>query len=184
MAKIVDFGLVDSYTSDDPRLTASTPGVLTGTPLYLSPESLTSPEEGDPRRDLYALGAVGYFLVTGHPVFEAATIAQIIAHHLHTDPVPPSQRLGRRVPPDLEALLLQCLRKHADDRPSSARALRDALRRCSGVRPWTSGEATEWWETFRATGGSNSDPLPCPDGAMTLSVDVANRMTQTAVQTM
>ena len=184
VAKIVDFGLVDSYTSDDPRLTASTPGVLTGTPLYLSPESLTSPEEGDPRRDLYALGAVGYFLVTGHPVFEAATIAQIIAHHLHTDPVPPSQRLGRRVPPDLEALLLQCLRKHADDWPSSARALRDALRRCSGVRPWTSGEATEWWDTFRATGGSNADPLPCPDGAMTLSVDVANRMTQTAVQTM
>ncbi len=184
VAKIVDFGLVDSYTSDDPRLTASTPGVLTGTPLYLSPESLTSPEEGDPRRDLYALGAVGYFLVTGHPVFEAATIAQIVAHHLHTDPVPPSQRLGRRVPPDLEALLLQCLRKHADDRPSSARALRDALRRCSGVRPWTSGEATEWWDTFRATGGSNAEPLTCPDGAMTLSVDVANRMTQTAVQTM
>ena len=76
VAKIVDFGLVDSYTSDDPRLTVSTPGVLTGTPLYLSPESLTSPEEGDPRRDLYALGAVGYFLVTGHPVFEAATIAR------------------------------------------------------------------------------------------------------------
>ena len=184
VAKVVDFGLVDSFTSDDPRLTVSTPGVLTGTPLYLSPESLRSPEAADPRGDLYALGAVGYFMVTGRPVFEAGTIAEIIDHHLHTAPVPPSQRLGRPVPPDLEALLLQCLRKHPDDRPSSARALRDALRRCDEVRPWTTGEAAVWWETVRSAARSDSGALVSPNGRVTLDIDVTSRMTRTAVPTM
>ena len=181
VAKVVDFGLVDAFASNDPRSAISTPGVLTGTPLYLSPESLRSPDAGDPRSDLYALGAVGYFLITGRPVFEAVTIAEIIGHHLHTDPVPPSQRLGRPVPPDLEAVLLQCLRKHADERPSSARALREALRRCGRVRPWTATEAAAWWETFRSTDRTNADALPSPEGRVTLSVDVTNRLTQTAI---
>jgi eukaryotic-like serine/threonine-protein kinase len=184
VAKVVDFGLVDSYASGDPRLTNSTPGVLTGTPLYLSPESLRSPEAGDPRSDLYALGAVGYFLITGRPVFDAVTIAEIIGHHLHTDPVPPSQRLGRPLPPDLEAVLLQCLRKQADDRPSSARALREALRRCGRVRPWTTSDAAAWWETFRSIRGTNADALPLPDGRVTVSVDVTSRLTQTALPAM
>ena len=184
VAKVVDFGLVDSYASDDPRLTNATPGVLTGTPLYLSPESLRSPDAGDPRSDLYALGAVGYFLITGRPVFDAVTIAEIIGHHLHTDPVPPSQRLGRPLPPDLEAVLLQCLRKQADDRPSSARALREALRRCGRVRPWTTSDAAAWWETFRSIRGTDADALPFPDRRVTVSVDVTSRLTQTAISAM
>jgi eukaryotic-like serine/threonine-protein kinase len=181
VAKVVDFGLVDSYASGDPRLTVSTPGVLTGTPLYLSPESLSSPDAGDPRSDLYALGAVGYFLITGRPVFEGVTIAEIIGHHLHSDPVLPSQRLGRAVPPDLEAVLLQCLRKTAADRPPSARALREALRRCGRVPPWTTADAAAWWETFRCNGGPNTDTPPFPDGRVTLSVDVTTRLTRTVV---
>ena len=184
VAKVVDFGLVDSYASDDPRLTNSMPGGLTGTPLYLSPESLRSPDAGDPRSDLYALGAVGYFLITGRPVFDAATIAEIIGHHLHTDPVPPSQRLGRPLPPDLEAVLLQCLRKQADDRPSSARALREALRRCGRVRPWTTSDAAAWWETFRSIRGTDADALPFPDRRVTVSVDVTSRLTQTVIPAM
>jgi eukaryotic-like serine/threonine-protein kinase len=184
VAKVVDFGLVDSYAPGDPRLTNSTPGVLTGTPLYLSPEALRSPEAGDPRSDLYALGAVGYFLITGRPVFDAVTIAEIIGHHLHTDPVPPSQRLGRPLPPDLEAVLLQCLRKQADDRPSSARALREALRRCGRVPPWTTSDAAAWWETFRSISGTNADAFPLPEGRVTVSVDVTSRLTQTALPAM
>jgi len=180
VAKVVDFGLVKPYAADDPRMSVSTPGMLTGTPLYLSPEAMTSPEAGDPRSDLYALGAVGYFLVTGRPVFEAATVAEIIGHHLHTEPDPPSLRLGRPVPPDLESLLLGCLRKRADDRPPSARALREGLRRCSQVRPWTTDEAAAWWETFRATARSDQEGQPQPDGTVTISVDISNRMTQTA----
>jgi hypothetical protein len=183
VAKVVDFGLVKPYAADDPPLTVSAPGVLTGTPLYLSPESLTSPDAGDPRSDLYALGAVGYFLVTGRPVFDAATIAEVIGHHLHSEPTPPSRRLGRPVPPDLEALLLQCLCKQADDRPPSARALRDGLRRCGQVEPWTADAAAAWWQTFRTATGSPASDLPLLDGNVTINVELANRMTQTAVPT-
>ena len=109
VAKVVDFGLVKPIVADDPRVTVSMPGVLTGTPLYMSPESLRASDGSDPRGDLYALGAVGYFLITGHTVFDAGSIAEILGHHLHTDPVPPSQRLGRPVPADLETVLMQCL---------------------------------------------------------------------------
>ena len=183
VAKVVDFGLVKPTVADDPQLTVSTPGVLTGTPLYLSPEALTAPDAGDPRSDLYALGAVGYFMITGRPVFAGATVAEIIGHHLHTDPVAPSERLGRPVPGDLETLLLQCLQKRAEDRPASARELRSLLRRCTQVPRWSCDEAAAWWRTFRSAAAVAS---PEPTGYVagsTISVDVANRMTQTAVPT-
>lgn len=181
VAKVVDFGLVKPYTDGDAGLTVSAPGVITGTPLYLSPEAMTSPEASDPRSDIYALGAVGYYLVTGLPLFEANTVAEIIGHHLHTDPAPPSVRLGRPVPPDLEALLLQCLRKAAGERPQSARELRDGLRACAQVPRWTSEEAAAWWERVRS-----SPPEPRPPGrenlaTLSVDVDVADRLTRTAV---
>jgi eukaryotic-like serine/threonine-protein kinase len=179
VAKVVDFGLVRPVASDDLYRTASVPGVLTGTPLYLSPESMTSPDGSDPRGDLYALGAVGYFLVAGRPIFDAATVAEIIGHHLHTEPVPLSHRLGRAVPADLEAVLMQCLRKQPDQRPSSARELREQLRRCR-VAPWTSAEATEWWSTFRSQ-AADREAAGESDQLLTIDVDVASRMTRTAV---
>ena len=145
VAKVVDFGLVKPHVADTATVGMSMPGVLTGTPHYMSPESMTMPEEADPRSNLYALGAVGYFLVTGKPVFEGGTVVDVLSQHLHTEPVPPSQRSASRVPPDLEAVLLQCLRKRREERPVSAAALRDALRACTNVEPWTNVHATEWW---------------------------------------
>jgi serine/threonine-protein kinase len=179
VAKVVDFGLVKPILTDDPRLTVSVPGVLTGTPLYLSPEALTSSDGGDTRGDLYALGAVGYFLVAGSPVFAGATVAEIIGHHLHTEPVPPSHRLGRAVPADLEAVLMQCLRKNPDERPSSARELRGQLRRCK-VPSWTSIEATEWWLAFRAR-AADRQATGEADQPLTIDVDAASRLTRTAI---
>ena len=180
VAKVVDFGLVKSYASEDTSLTMSTPGVVTGTPLYLSPEALTAPDAGDPRSDLYALGAVGYFLVTGRPLFDGRTVAEIIGHHLHTEPEPPSRRLGRDLPRDIEQVILQCLRKAPAERPADARALRERLRR-SAVPPWTMEQAVEWWTRFRASTPS-SDIGPAPAASLpTMSIDVANRLTRTAV---
>jgi len=149
VAKVVDFGLVNQPGADDPGATAAG-NVLTGTPLYMAPETMTMRGSSDPRTDLYALGAVAYYLLSGHPVFEAATVLDVIDHHLHSTPLAPSVRLGRKLPPDLEALVAQCLRKVPEERPESARALRDALRRCRLAHPWTSEDAAAWWLRFRA----------------------------------
>ena len=99
MAKVVDFGLVDAVhvgRSATDRLDAG--GAHRHAAVPVAGVADDRPRRADPRSDLYALGAVGYFLVTGHPVFEAGTIAEIIGHHLHTDPVPPSQRAGHHFP--------------------------------------------------------------------------------------
>jgi serine/threonine protein kinase len=95
VAKVVDFGLVKELdTSGGSTTRSADTNLLVGTPLYLSPEAITTPEHVDARSDLYALGAVGYFLVTGKPLFEGRTIMELCAHHLHTQPIPPSVRLG------------------------------------------------------------------------------------------
>jgi serine/threonine protein kinase len=180
VAKVVDFGLVKPFASEDPSLTMSTPGVVTGTPLYLSPEALTAPDAGDPRSDLYALGAVGYFLVTGRPLFDGTTVAEIIGHHLHTEPEPPSRRLGHALPLDVEQVILECLRKTPADRPADARALRERLRR-SEAPPWTMEQAVEWWARFRASAPSSDITPALVSSLPTISVDVANRVTRTAV---
>ena len=122
---------------------------ITGTPLYIAPETLTAPDSVDGRADLYALGAVGYRLLTGTHVFDGATIVEVCAHHLHTQAEPPSTRTGAPISPDLEALLLDCLAKRPADRPPSAHALRDRLRACTKAGTWTNARAAEWWARHR-----------------------------------
>ena len=181
VAKVVDFGLVKPLAAAETPSSVSARNVLTGTPLYMSPESMITPGAGDPRSDLYALGAVAYYLLSGHPVFEGASIAEVIGHHLHTEPAPPSARLGRPVPFELETIVMQCLRKQPDERPGSAEALRSALRRCRLVPAWTSDDAAEWWRRFRAT-ESRRDSFGGDDSReITIAVDVSERLTRTAV---
>ena len=150
VAKVVDFGLVKEIDSRSASATMSAEGiVLAGTPLYFSPEAITTPDSLDARSDLYAVGAVGYFLVTGQPLFEGRTIMELCAHHLHTPPTPPSVRLGRPVDPDLESLLLACLAKSADARPASAAALAAALDRSPAAATWSASDARAWWARHR-----------------------------------
>ncbi|HEY5955211.1 MAG TPA: serine/threonine-protein kinase, partial [Polyangiaceae bacterium] len=129
LVKVLDFGLVKDVGSmasggakSEPPLTMA--NTITGTPLYIAPETLTAPETVDARADLYALGAVGYWLLTGTHVFGGESMFEVCAHHLHSVPEPPSTRLGVPVATDLEALLLACLAKRPEDRPASAHALR------------------------------------------------------------
>ena len=179
VAKVVDFGLVKPHVADSATAGASMPGVLTGTPHYMSPESMTMPEEADPRSDLYALGAVGYFLVTGKPVFEGATVVEVLGHHLHTEPVPPSQRTSSPVPADFEAVLLQCLRKRREERPADAAALRAALRACANVEPWTNAHAVEWWRQFRSAASRPTPVRASESPELTVAVDLEDRLTGT-----
>jgi serine/threonine protein kinase len=144
VSKVVDFGLVKDVEHDsDLSLTAH--DTITGTPQYMAPEAITAPESVDGRSDLYALGAVGYFLLTGHHVFAGKTIVEIASHHLHSEPEPPSARLGRPVPADLEALLLDCLAKKPDDRPPTAADMLARIEGCEDVGHWSRRDAEAWW---------------------------------------
>lgn len=143
--KVLDFGLVkDTSTSNsDPAQTEL--NALIGTPTYLAPESIHSPSEVDARSDLYAVGAIGYFLLTGRDVFQGASIVALCIAHLHEKPVKPSERLKRELPADLEQLILSCLEKQPEDRPATAAALRQALLACD-VPAWGSDDAEGWWQ--------------------------------------
>ena len=169
--KILDFGLVkeiDKQTSSS--LTSA--NTITGTPQYLPPEAILAPESVDARTDLYALGAVGYFMLCGEHVFSGMSIVEVCGHHLHTEPTPPSERLGIELPSDLEALLMQCLKKDPEARPQSARALFDALGECQ-VERWTSSDATDWWARHgEAVAGLRDVPT---GHEVTIAMQVARR---------
>jgi serine/threonine protein kinase len=142
-AKVVDFGLVKDVTGDDEvRLTRE--DVFAGTPQYLAPETIQNGMSSDPRSDLYSLGAVAYYLLTGSPVFEGRLV-EVIQSHLLRAPETPSARLGRPVPAKLERVVLDCLEKDPALRPESARELMDRLAACDDVEPWRPEEAQRWW---------------------------------------
>jgi serine/threonine-protein kinase len=146
VVKVLDFGLVKELRSDDDAgLTAV--GHVVGTPLYMAPEVVTAPATVGPRSDVYAVGAIAYGLVTGQHVFEGKSSAEIVAHHLHTPPVLPSDRLGRDVAPFLERIILACLAKKPDDRPADAGTLLALLEEEWTGASWTQREARTWWET-------------------------------------
>src|SRR5262249_28099815 len=141
-----DFGLVKELAASDPELSVAATGasVVVGTPHYLAPEAITTPDRVDARSDLYALGALGFFLLTATPVFDGRTVVEVCGRHLHTPPEPPSNRLGKSVPASLEKIVLACLAKDPNDRPESATALRARLEGC-GIRAWTDADARAWW---------------------------------------
>jgi eukaryotic-like serine/threonine-protein kinase len=115
----------------------------------MAPESISTPDLVDARTDIYALGAVGYWLLTGTHLFRGNTVMEVLAHHLHSAPEPPSIRLNAPVERDLEKVLLACLAKRPQDRPASAHVLRDQLRACYAARRWTTDRAAEWWAMHR-----------------------------------
>jgi eukaryotic-like serine/threonine-protein kinase len=155
--KLLDFGLVKALDSrKDASLT--TAGSLTGTPLYMPPEAIQQAAM-DPRSDLYALGAVGYFLLTGTPVFDGESVISVLQKHVMEPPQTPSSRLGRPISAPLEAVLLKCLAKLPTDRPASANELADELSRCTTAQPWTRKNADEWWQqNYPRTGTGATKP--------------------------
>ena len=153
--KVLDFGLVRQVGSAS-DVTASSADIVVGTPLYLSPEAILKPSAIDARADIYGLGAVGYFLTTATNVFEGKNLVEICGHHLHTAPDPPSRR--HPVPADLERVILCCLAKEPDQRPATARDLREALEACADSGAWGQAEAEAWW----ASAPHSRPPPPLP----------------------
>ena len=173
MAKVVDFGLVKELDTADGL---SQEGALVGTPLYMAPESIRS-GAADPRSDIYAVGAVAYYLLTGVHVFTGQTVIEICGHHLHTAPVAPSERIGHALPPDLEAWVMRCLEKSPDSRPASAaEAERELAAADDGS--WRVERAHEWWRQYGADlkRGPEPDADVSGPGTGTMPVEVAGRL--------
>lgn len=143
--KVLDFGLVKSQAGEvvEPGLTA--PHSVTGTPAYLSPESALG-EAVDQRTDIYALGCVAYWMLTGRYVFTGDSAMQIVARHVSSEPAPPSRHSTFDVSPALDRLVLACLNKQPAQRPATARELCDRLGECEVESVWTREDARSWWE--------------------------------------
>jgi eukaryotic-like serine/threonine-protein kinase len=181
LAKVVDFGLVKEVRTERAAGVGLTDAnTITGTPLYMSPEAIGQPDAVGVASDLYALGAVGWFLLVGRPPFDGQTIIEVCGKHLHAVPERPSRALGRPVPADLEDVVLACLEKRPESRPPGARAVRERLAACGIARQWAEAEAARWWDEHKlqpARAAALPDPLAGRTGAgpRTVALDIDGR---------
>lgn len=149
--KLLDFGLVKSVSQDFGGSAETRVGLVAGSPHSMAPEMARGDGAIDGRADLYGLGCVAYRLLTGQNVFDGPTPVQIILEHLNTPPIPPSKRTAMPVPAELEQIVLSCLEKDPNQRPSSALELARSIDETSLAREWTGALAERWWkENFSA----------------------------------
>ena len=151
--KLLDFGVVREIEVDD-RLN-KTIAMVAGTPSFMSPEQATTPDKIDPRSDIYALGAVAYFLLTGRPPFIGKTPMQVMLAHVSETPAPPS-KYQPGLPTDLQDIVMRCLAKDVNDRVSNARELRDELSRCECAGKWSQEAAIKWWNSPQGKAASDT----------------------------
>ena len=120
-------------------------------PGYISPEQVVGDQAVDGRTDIYSLGCVAYWLLTGQLVFQGPTVMRTIVMHLKEEPVPPSQRTEMEIPAAVEQVIMRCLKKDPADRPQTADELSRAFAACDTVPVWDREKASRWWETYRPT---------------------------------
>jgi tRNA A-37 threonylcarbamoyl transferase component Bud32 len=145
VAKLLDFGLAKPLpNSTGAALDLTQDGSITGSPLYMSPEQSLGENEPDARGDIYSLGAVAYYMLTGHAPFEGNTAMKVLVGHAREQPVPPSQ-LRSDIPSDLELVVLRCLAKRPEERFPDALSLAQALAECAAVGDWSRERAEQWW---------------------------------------
>lgn len=142
-AKVVDFGLAQPLDPASRSLSS-----IAGTPAYMAPEVLSG-AAADARSDLYSLGCVACWLLTGRTVFEAATAPRMMQAHLMRAPAPLAPRAPYPVPAELEAAVMACLEKDPARRPASAREFASRLQALRIEPPWTAQDAARWWSRIR-----------------------------------
>ncbi len=169
--KVLDFGLVTMGGDDDETAAKLTvEGFAGGTPAYLAPEMVASPGEVDERADIYAVGCVAYWLLTGQVPFSRETPMATVLAHVNDTPLPPSSVTELPIPSELEALVLRCLAKDPKDRPRSVEALAEELGIADPVSIWTQDQARRWWETHQPELDSNETSW---DGDQTIKLSRA-----------
>jgi len=176
--KVLDFGLVRQYNGparDDMNLTGERGYV--GTPGFMAPEAIKDSSKSDPRSDIYSVGALGYFLITGKYVYEAESIMEIYELQLTTTPMPLTRRTTQVVSPQFEKAILRCLDKDPTVRPQSARELRELLLTSPFLAQWQPDARAAWWAQHRnqilaasETDSTTASPVP------TVKIDFESRM--------
>src|SRR5688572_3491367 len=172
--KVLDFGLVKlsgQASSLNIQTLMTSEQRTTGTPAYMAPEIILGETNVDRRADVYALGCVAYYLLTGQLVFEGDTPMKVLLAHVQEEPVPPSQRTELPIPKEIDDLVLACLRKDPNQRPQNAEVLLEMTCGCKTGDCWSSDNAKSWWEKH----------LPEFTGALTLGDPTAEPETRDAV---
>ena len=177
--KVLDFGLVRRFaanaSADHP---AQVEAGAVGTPSFMPPEAIQNPNSSDPRSDIYSIGALAYFLLTGRNVFEGDNVVDLYSRHLKETPAPPSRHTENPISPELESILLSCLEKDPARRPQEIIQLREMLQSCPTASDWGAGARASWWNQYhRETGNAERRRSPStPVADATLRIDFASRM--------
>jgi eukaryotic-like serine/threonine-protein kinase len=156
MVKVLDFGLVQ--VRHGRSLDATSRKAVVGTPHFMPPEAVKSPQTVDARSDLYSVGAVGYWLLVGKTLFDTNDVEALLTKQVEEKVGLPSERLGQTVSLDLENVLMRCLSKSPNERPMSAEVLDRELECCTSAKAWTTEAAQAWWEANLA--GLEAMPVP------------------------
>jgi serine/threonine-protein kinase len=153
VAKLLDFGLVLAPGDRADGANVTQEGAIAGTPAYMSPEQAGGQANLDPRSDIYSLGAVAYYLLTGQPPFAGRSPVKVLAAHLYEKPAPLSAQRPE-VLADLEAVVLRCLAKDPADRFADAESLELALAGCQTAGHWSEERAANWWRSQAGPSGT------------------------------
>ncbi|MEP7366729.1 MAG: serine/threonine-protein kinase [Acidobacteriota bacterium] len=166
-AKVLDFGLAKSLAFPEEEI-LTRPGTTLGTPAFMAPEAATGKANLDGQADVYSLGCVAYFLLTGSLVFPEKSGLAVALAHTHETPLPPSARTEMPLPAQLDGLILECLAKDPAARPAGCRVLAERLLQSIEHSPWTQGAARHWWEVNRPSIPNRGQISPLPTGGRTL----------------
>jgi serine/threonine-protein kinase len=161
--KVLDFGLV-KMDRHDTETAVTAPFVTMGTPGYIAPEAILGGNDSDPAADVYALGCLAYYLLTGHQVFSASSPMTVLLHHVQEAPAPPSARTEQSIPADVDDLVLACLRKDPARRPASAEAVLQMIARLDFSDRWHPAAAGAWWRRHLID-LARIEPVPAFDGS-------------------
>jgi serine/threonine-protein kinase len=160
--KVLDFGLVKKVESAGTRGMLTSAGTIAGTPDFMAPEIALGRDDIDGRADIYSLGCVGYYLLTGQPVFAAPNPVATLLRHVNDPPVPPRECSDFAIPPALEAITLQCLAKDPAERPPSAAVLERSLAAAVPPEAWGPELAHAWWDLHASSLGVGTRPSQIP----------------------
>ncbi len=177
--KVLDFGLAKEMDADATSAVLTQSGVIFGTPLYISPETVYGQDEVDGRADIYNLGGVAYWMLTGQPPFSSSRSVEVLIDHVKTIPKRPSEISELDIPPELDEIVMKCLEKKPEDRFRTAEELEEALLSIDFEPNWNRKKARDWWTLHGIVG---EEALDCECFAPDSEISGEAGMTELALE--